>query len=134
MLKTTPQNLCIVFGAMVVVTILYIFLYWPNSPLGQQLHNLQLARQQANLLRERFKTDMRFQQVKFMRYTDLGGCLKVAGLVSTEADFYYITNAVGSANCPVAIEYELMTTNYSARFFWFSGGRRAPVFERANSP
>ena len=87
MIKTTPKILIKVFVAIVMVTLLYIFVYWPISPWGHQLHNLKLAERQAKTIRDKLKNDTRFQTVKFGVYTDSGGCFSVVGDVQTKMIF-----------------------------------------------
>ncbi len=128
MIKTTPQNLLKVFAAIVIVTLLYIFVYWPISPFGSQLHNLKLAEEQAKMLREKFKDDPRFQKVKFGGYTGSGGCLFVGGEVQTEEDIRYLTNIVESIKCPVEIDYALRASNGYAKFEWFDRHDQEPVW------
>ncbi|MBW8865451.1 MAG: hypothetical protein JF609_11140 [Verrucomicrobia bacterium] len=115
-----------VFGAVIVVGLLYIFVYWPISPLGSQLHNLKLAEQHANVLREKFKNDPRFQNVKFGRYTGGGGCFEVYGKVETEDDIRYVTNIVESVPCPVEIYYSLSASNGFISFYWMDRRQEGP--------
>jgi hypothetical protein len=126
MIKTTRTNLLKFFGAIIVVTLFYIFVYWPISPLGSQLHNLKLAEVQAKILEERFKDDPRFQKVKFGRYTSAGGGLSVVGDVQTENDIRFLTNAVESIPCPVEIHYSLDASNGLVGFRWYDRHDQAP--------
>ena len=119
MLKTTRENLRVFAGAIVV------FVYWPITPLGRQLHdlrsvrerasiNLRLAGDQANMLREKFRHDARFQFVQFIgtfKREDQSPCLSVSGSVLAKEDFFAITNAVESLGCPLEIIYQLENSN-----------------------
>jgi len=128
MIKTTRKNLLRVSGAIVVVTLLYVFVYWPISPLGSQLHNLKLAEEHATILRERFKNDARFQKVQFGSYTGNGGCFWVGGAVQTEDDIHYVTNIVESIPCPLETYYDLTASNGFAGFQWFDRHGQEPYW------
>jgi len=119
-----------VSGAVVVVALLYIFVYWPISPWGHQLHNLKLAEKQAEILREKLKDDARFQNVKFVQYTDAGGCLSIVGKVQKEDDIRFLTNFVESIPCPVEICYSLSASNGLVEFQWSDRGKREPRWTR----
>ena len=124
-MQTTRKNLLNVSGAIAVVALLYVFVYWPNSPLGKQLQNLKIAEQQANLLRDKFRSDPIFKQITFNKYTAFNGCLSVAGKVLSKEDVYHITNLVESMRSPVKISYDLAASDGSFVFEWFDGGSEA---------
>jgi hypothetical protein len=130
MIKTTPKNLLKVIVAITITTLLYIFVYWPISPLGSQLHNLELAEKQAKIFRERFKDDTRFQKVKFGGYTGCGGCFAVTGEVQSEDDICFLTNIVESISCPIEIYYVLSASNGFVVFQWMDRHDRAPLWSR----
>jgi|GEM_PF-3355321 len=129
MLQTTRKNLLIYFGAIVVVVLLYNFVYWPISPQGRQFHNLRLARDQANILREKFRHDARFRYVQFIgtfKREDQSPCLVVSGSVLTTEDCFAITNAVESLMCPLEIIYQLESPN--RLFSWADREGKKPYF------
>ena len=128
MIKTTPKNLLKVIFAIAIVTPLYIFVYWPISPLGSQLHNLKLAEEHAKILREKFKDNARFQKVKFGRYTGAGGCFSVVGQVETEDDIRVLTNIVESILCPVETIYSLSASNGLVEFQWMNRHVQEPLW------
>jgi hypothetical protein len=130
MIKTTQNNLQKVVAAIAIVALLYIFVYWPISPLGHQLHNLKLAERQAEILREKLKGDARFQQVKFGKYTDGGGGFSVAGHVQTEDDIRFLTNLVESIPCPVETLYSLSASNGFIEFQWMDRHNEQPRWTR----
>jgi hypothetical protein len=130
MIQTTRKNLLKVSGAIGIVTLFYIFVYWPISPLGHQLHNLKLAEIQAKILREKLKDDIRFQNVKFVRYTDAGAGLSIVGKVQTEDDIRFLTNFVESIPCPVEIHYSLSASNGFVEFQWSDRRNREPRWTR----
>ena len=122
-----------VFVTIVVVALLYIFAYWPNSPFGKQLQNLKLAEQQASLLREKFKDDLIFKQITFHRYTAFGGCLSISGKVFAEEDVHHITNLVESIKGPAKIFYSLTASNEAFVFEWLDGDGQAPTWIKPDS-
>lgn len=126
MINTTRNNLLKVSTVIVVVVLLYIFVYWPMSPWGHQLHNLKLAEEQAKIMQERFKDDERFQKVKFGGYTGAGGCFSVTGDVQTEDDIRYLTNIIESIKCPIEIYYGLHASNGYAEFQWLDRHEHEP--------
>ena len=129
-IKTTPKNILLVFAAITIVALLYVFVYWPISPFGKQLHNLKLAEQHANMLREKFKSDPRLQKVTFGRYTGAGGCFAVGGKVETEDDIRYLTNVIESIPCPVEIYYGLSASNGFISFQWLDRHSEGPYWVR----
>jgi len=115
-LKTTPQNLLLFALAVVVIAFVYIFIYYPRTPLAKQLLNLKLAKKQSEMFRERFKGEGLFRQVTISEYTGMGGCVSVHGLVPTEEDIRSVTNKIGSISSPVPIAYFLSTSNQEVFF------------------
>jgi hypothetical protein len=120
--------------AVLFIVFLFVFVYWPMAT--SQYRNLNLAKKQAKILQDKFGNDPRFFDVKFARYTSLGGCLKVFGTVQNEEDIHFVTNAVESIKSSVGIDFELelMTSNQAVRFYWFDKSDKAPVFEKADLP
>jgi len=115
-LKTTPQNLLLFALAVVVIAFVYVFIYYPRTPLAKQLRNLKLASGQSRVLRDRFKGEALFQQVKIAEFTAWGGCVMVGGVVPTEEDIRSVTNKIGSISSPVPIAYFLSTSNQEVFF------------------
>ena len=130
MIKTTPKNLIKVVVAIVIVTLLYLFVYWPISPWGHQLHNLKLVERLAKILRDKLKDDARFQQVKFGGYTGGGGCFSVVGHVQTEDDIRFLTNLVESIPCPIETLYSLSASNGFIEFQWTDRHSEVPRWTR----
>jgi hypothetical protein len=131
MIQTTRKNLLLFFGAIVVFVFLYFFVYWPISPLGRQLYNQRMARDQADILREKFKHDERFRGVIFIgtfKREDLSPCLLVSGSVLAPEDCFAITNAVESLKCPLEIIYQLESSN--RLFSWADREGKKPFFLR----
>jgi hypothetical protein len=127
MVKTTRKNVLIVLGVVLVSAFGYAFFYWPISPLGKQLQNLKIAGEFSKKLSEKLGADPRFQKVTFGSYTGSGGCVSVGGRVESDEDVRLLTNAVESANCPLAIYYSLGISNGLGVFEWFNKGG-APVW------
>jgi hypothetical protein len=130
MIKSTPKNLLKVSGAIAIATLLYIFVYWPISPLGHNLHNLKLAEEHAKNLQEKFKGDPKFQKVKFTQFFGYGGGLTVVGDVQTEDDIRYLTNVIESIPSPVEIHYSLSASNGFVEFWWYDRHDQEPRWTR----
>ena len=122
-------------GAIIVGVLLYNFVYWPNSPSGRRFHNLRLAEDQANILREKFTHDARFKYVQFIGTyirENQDPYLMVSGSVLTKEDFFAVTNAVESLGCPMEIFYGLTTSNQY--FEWSDRGGRPIVLRETHKP
>jgi hypothetical protein len=130
MIKTTPKNLLIVIVAIAIVTLLYIFVYWPISPLGHNLHNLKLAEEHGKKLQEKFKSDPKFQKVRFTQFFGYDAGLTVVGDVQTEDDIRYLTNVIESIPSPVEIHYSLSASNGFVEFWWYDRHNQEPRWTR----
>jgi hypothetical protein len=130
MIKTTPKNLLKFFGAIAIVALLYVFVYWPISPLGHNLHNLKLAEDHAKILQAKFRNDPTFQKIKFTQFYTYGAGLTVVGDVQAEEDIRYVTNAIESMPSPVEIHYSLSASNGLVEFSWYDRHSQEPQWTR----
>ncbi|HTR41029.1 MAG TPA: hypothetical protein VMH87_05390 [Pseudomonadales bacterium] len=130
----TPRNLLILLVAIFVAVSVRIYLNHVFSlSLKHQLANLDLAKGQAQMLQEKFKTDDRFKQISFGQYTPYDGCLLVSGTIQTAEDIRYITNAIESMSCPIGRCYQLMSSDGLISFAWYDRGKDEPYWSKAKT-
>jgi hypothetical protein len=130
MTKIFPKISLAVLIAIVATVLYWVLVHRPIFSSTTQLHDLKLADEQAKLLTVRYRDDPHFEQINFNAFDGLGGCLKVSGRVQSEDDIRFLTNAIESMNSPVAVDFELLTSNQQFKFAWYDQGTDAPALIR----
>jgi hypothetical protein len=97
-------QISVLIGTSVLVG-LFALVCYPFSRAAAQQHNLNLAREHAELVAPIFREDYRFFQVRLSETTAGGGTLLVSGHVSSDEDLADLKALVKTTHPPVDITW-----------------------------
>jgi len=128
MTLTTRQKIILLVIAVMLAEALAVFVIVPLTPIGRQRRNLKLAAHHAEILRAKFGRYPQFNQIDFEPLPVHGGCLSVAGHVSSEPEVRWITNVVGASHPPAGVDYVIETPDRT--LLWYDRGELPPQWVR----